>query len=83
MADPRSDRCETCRFFQRGVDDDGWERGQCRRRAPVLIQLHFSEHFREEWGEEHESDREADCHQRIFPRVFNTDWCGEWQGLPL
>jgi hypothetical protein len=57
--------CQTCRFYEPQVDDDG-ETGQCRRYAPKPLVSRGVDGFTEQA-------------EAYWPIVLCDEWCGEWQ----
>ena len=62
--------CQTCKHW---VREHGSDSGDCRRRSPRLIVAQFQT---TEDGDTPDADA-------IWPIVDATDWCGEWEPIPL
>ena len=64
----RTERCETCRFWDRSVlDTVGF--GACRRFPPIHLECEvFDEGGSANVGE--------------WPDTLSEDWCGEWKPTP-
>jgi hypothetical protein len=72
------ERCETCRFWHDDgrATDDSWDRGQCRRSSPTLVEAHFMPLLADGWEKDMER-REA--MSGLWPLTHDDDFCGEWQ----
>jgi hypothetical protein len=76
---PKTERCETCRFW-RGVNDSG--NGECRRKPPAILA--------DLLGPDATIAARGDCadtgslfeYASRFPVTFQLDWCGEFEWLP-
>ncbi len=61
--------CGQCRFYQATAD----MAGECRRKSPqgvIRVALH-------------QGKTSNGCFDAFWPIVSATDWCGEWQPLPV
>jgi len=65
MANDLKERCEICRFFEKGAGANGTKPNECRKYAPRPSQGLKIEHFR--------------YNTRGWPIVGKGDWCGQYE----
>lgn len=90
MSKKRKERCETCRFWEKGRSegehpDD--QPGECHGHPPILnteaIRRRIDDDIADDVLTEHPSvaaiEGAGSFTVWAFPKVRATEWCGEWQ----
>lgn len=86
-AKPKSERCETCRFWQ-ALEQDRQENednliGDCRRRPPRFVPHVFERQAAPVHFSRTASEDERDLYEATrFPLTDADEWCGEFEWLP-